>query len=93
MMMMVMRLDAWLAGWLAAKVRGEDKAAVGGSIHMKHPYLSNILTTKPARQHPQCLESTAKAHLCPSLTFHGLAVFQKTTGWGRKKKRDECHQR
>lgn len=43
----------WMSVRLAGKVRREGKAAVGGSIYMKDPYLSNLLVARPARQHPQ----------------------------------------
>lgn len=87
--------ETWCLGGWQERWRREVRPAVGGSIYMEDPYLSNLLTAKPARQRPQYLESRAKAYLCPSLTLYSLAAFQKLTGWGKLggwRKRDECHQ-
>lgn len=88
MMMMMMRLDVWAAGRKGEG--GKSGAAVGGSIYVEDPYLSNLLAARPARQRPRYLESRAKAYLCPSLTLYSLAAFQKTTccggKWGGKRK-------
>lgn len=76
----------WLGGW-QERWKRDGRAAVGGSIYMEDPYLSNLLAARPARQRPRYLESRAKAYLCPSLTLYSLAAFQKTTGWGKYGKR------
>lgn len=87
--------ETWCLGGWQERWRREVRLAVGESIYMEDPYLSNLLMAKPARQHPQYLESRAKAYLCPSLTLYSLAAFQKLTGWLKwwgRRNRDECHQ-
>lgn len=63
--------------------------ALGRSIYMKDPYLSNLLAAKAARHCPRYLESRAKAYLCPSLTLYSLAAFQKNDWLGKVKRKEK----